>query len=69
MKFGFYYQASYENYVVKSKQENSNSIKEIDGEWCYNNDYSDGYFVTELKYIHQLQNLYYALNEEELICE
>ena len=71
LKFGFYYQASYKNYVVKSKQENNNSIKKIDGDWCYNNDYSDAacYFVTELKYIHQLQNLYYALNEEELICK
>ena len=71
LKFGFYYQASDKNYVVKSKQENYNSIKKIDSAWCYNNDDSDAacYFVAELKYIHQLQNLYYALNEEELICE
>ena len=68
LKFGFYYQSSDKNYVVKSKQENNNSIKKIDGDWCYNNDYSDAscYFVRELRYIHELQNLYYALNEEEL---
>lgn len=68
LKFGFYYQSSDKNYVVKSKQENNNSIKKIDGDWCYNNDYSDAscYFVRELRYIHELQNLYYALNDEEL---
>ena len=71
LKFGFYYQSSDKNYVVKSKQENNNSIKKIDGDWCYNNDYSDAscYFVRELRYIHELQNLYYALNEEELIIK
>ena len=68
LKFGFYYQSSDKNYVVKSKQENNNSIKKIDGDWCYNNDYSDAscYFVRELRYVHELQNLYYALNDEEL---
>lgn len=68
LKFGFDYQSSDKNYVVKSKQENNNSIKKIEGDWCYNNDYSDAgcYFVRELRYIHELQNLYYALNEEEL---
>ena len=68
LRFGFYYQSSDKNYVVKSKQENNNSIKKIDGDWCYNNDYSDAacYFVTDIKYVHQLQNMYYVLNEEEL---
>jgi hypothetical protein len=68
LKFGFYYQSSDKNYVIKNKYGYCNSIKKIDGDWCYNNDYSDAscYFVRELRYIHELQNLYYALNEEEL---
>ena len=71
LKLGFEYHAFDKNYVVKSKQENNNSIKKIDGDWFYNNDYSDAscYFVRELRYIHELQNLYYAINEEELICK
>jgi hypothetical protein len=70
LKFGFENLFG-ENYVVQNKDGHYNSIKKDDGEWCYNNDISDAscYFVKEVKYIHQLQNLYYALNEEELICK
>lgn len=72
LKFGFEKQIYFDgNYVIKNKEGYYNSIKKDDGEWCYNNDISDAscYFVKKVKYIHQLQNLYYALNEEELICE
>jgi hypothetical protein len=68
LTFGFEYHSFDKNYVIKNKDGYCNSIKKYDGEWCYNNDISDAncYFIRELKYIHQLQNLYYALNEEEL---
>ena len=68
LKLGFEYHSFDKNYVIKNKDGYCNSIKNNDGEWCYNNDISDAncYFIRELKYIHQLQNLYYALNEEEL---
>ena len=32
--------------------------------WCWN---SDSYFKTEFKYVHQLQNLYHSIANEELI--
>lgn len=69
LKLGFERQAYFDgNYVIKNKDGYCNSIKNNDGEWCYNNDVSDAncYFVRELKYIHQLQNLYFALTDEEL---
>jgi hypothetical protein len=68
LKLGFEYHSFDKNYVIKNKDGYCNSIKNNDGEWCYNNDISDAncYFIRELKYVHQLQNLYYALNEEEL---
>lgn len=71
LKLGFEYHTFDKNYVIKTKDNWHNSIKEIEGDWCYNNDSSDAgcYFVRELKYVHQLQNLYYAINEEELICK
>ena len=71
LKLGFKYHAADKNYVIKNKEDWHNSIKKMDGDWCYNNDFSDAncYFVREVKYIHQLQNLYYALNEEELKCK
>ena len=71
LKLGFGYHAFDKNYVITTQKDWHNSIKEIDGDWCYNNDFSDAgcYFVRELKYVHQLQNLYYAINEEELTCK
>jgi hypothetical protein len=67
LKLGFEYYSFDKNYVIKNKDGYCNSIKNNDGEWCYNNDISDAnYSIRELKYIHQLQNLYFALNEEEL---
>jgi hypothetical protein len=71
LKLGFEYHAFDKNYVITTKDDWHNSIKEIEGDWCYNNDFSDAgcYFVRDIKYVHQLQNLYYAINEEELICK
>lgn len=67
LKFGFEYSSFYGNYKIKAGNY-SNSIKLYEGEWCYNNDDSDAgcYFVTTIKYVHQLQNLYFALTNEEL---
>lgn len=68
LKLGFEYHTFDKNYVITTQKDWHNSIKEIDGDWFYNNNFSDAncYFVREVKYVHQLQNLYYALNEEEL---
>lgn len=70
LKFGFEYSSFYGNYKIKAGNY-SNSIKLYEGEWCYYNDDSDAgcYFVTTIKYVHQLQNLYFALTNEELTYE
>jgi hypothetical protein len=67
LKFGFEYVESYNNYKIKTG-DYWNSLKFYEGEWCYNNDDSDAgcYFLTTIKYVHQLQNLYFALTNEEL---
>ncbi len=64
---GFEYNKYYQNFRIKAG-DYYNSIKYIDDEWCYNNDYSDAgcYFVTTVQYVHELQNLYHAINKEEL---
>jgi hypothetical protein len=67
---GFEYNKYYQNFRIKAG-DYFNSIKYIDGEWCYNNDQSDAgcYFVTTVQYVHELQNLYFAINKEELKYE
>jgi hypothetical protein len=68
LKFGFVDGSYlYKNYKVKAG-DYWNSVKFYEGEWCYNNDDSDAgcYFLTTIKYVHQLQNLYFALTNEEL---
>ena len=57
----------YKNYKVKAG-DYWNSVKFYEGEWCYNNDDSDAgcYFLTTIKYVHELQNLYFAINKTEL---
>ena len=64
---GFEYNKSYQNFRIKAG-DYFNSIKYIDDEWCYNNCQSDAgcYFVTTVQYVHELQNLYFAINKEEL---
>jgi hypothetical protein len=70
LKLGFEYSNFYNNYKIKAGQYyNSVRYDYEDCEWCYNNDSSDAgcYYVTSIKYVHELQNLYFALNGEELI--
>jgi hypothetical protein len=70
LKLGFEYSDFYKNYKIKAGQY-FNSIKydNDDCEWCYNNDSSDAgcYYVCSIKYIHELQNLYFAINQQEII--
>jgi hypothetical protein len=64
---GFEYNKYYQNFRIKAG-DYFNSIKYFEGEWCYNNCESDAgcYFVTTVQYVHELQNLYFAINKEEL---
>jgi hypothetical protein len=66
-RLGFERNKFYQNFRIKAG-DYFNSIKYIDGEWCYNNCQSDAgcYFVTTVQYVHELQNLYFAINKEEL---
>jgi hypothetical protein len=66
-RLGFERNKYYQNFRIKAG-EYFNSIKYFEGEWCYNNDQSDAgcYFVTTVQYVHELQNLYFAINKEEL---
>lgn len=70
LKFGFEYNDYYKNYKIKADIY-YHSVKLDDGVWCYNNDYSDAgcYFISEIEYVHQLQNLYFALTQTELVYE
>jgi hypothetical protein len=66
-RLGFGYNNFYQNFRIKAGDD-FNSIKYFEGEWCYNNYESDAgcYFVTTVQYVHELQNLYHAINKEEL---
>lgn len=68
LKFGFEYASYANNYIIEAG-EYYNSVKFDKRKWLYNNDSSDAscYGVTTIKYVHQLQNLYFALNQKELI--
>ncbi len=59
-----------DNYIIKTDVSLFNSVgyDEEEKKWYYNNDYSDAgcYFVTYIKYVHELQNLYFAINKNEL---
>jgi len=67
LKFGFKYQKTYNNYAVKAG-DYFNSVKQDGEEWIYSNDESNAccYELRSIKYVHQLQNLYFALTGEEL---
>ena len=67
VRFGFKYSDYYNNYRIIAGDYH-NSIQLIDGEWLYNGDISDAsrYSIRGIKYVHTLQNLFYALNDEEL---
>jgi hypothetical protein len=66
-RLGFERNKYYQNFRIKAG-DYYNSIKYFEGEWCYNNCESDAgcYFVTTAQYVHELQNLYHAINKEEL---
>jgi hypothetical protein len=65
LKLGF--ESMYSNYIVKAG-DYYNSIKQDCGKWIYSYDESDAgcYELKEIKYVHELQNLYFALNDKEL---
>lgn len=70
LKLGFEYSEYYKNYKVKAGNSYFNSVgwNDDDCEWYYNNDISDAgcYYITSIKYVHQLQNLFFALTGQEL---
>lgn len=69
LKLGFEYNELYANYQIKIIDGNINSLTLFgDGEWNYCNDSLNAscHFIKEVKYIHQLQNLYYSLTNTEL---
>ena len=58
-----------DNYIIKAGDwTHSVGYDDEDMEWIYYNDYLDSpnYRITYIKYIHELQNLYFALTGEEL---
>ena len=65
---GFEYIESWPNYRIPTNDGYYNSIQLYENEWHYNNDSSDAgcYYVATIKYVHQLQNLYFAINNTEL---
>jgi len=65
LKFGF--EKEYSNYIIEAG-DYFHSIKKDGEEWIYSYDESDAccYELRSIKYIHQLQNLYFALNDKEL---
>jgi len=67
LKFGFKYKKWDDHFIIKNG-DYFNSIKKYDDSWHYNTDESEAtcYYLTTIKYIHQLQNLYFALTGEEL---
>ena len=67
VKLGFEYRDYYKNYRIMAG-DYYNSVQLRDGKWLYNGDSSDAqcYGIREVQYVHTLQNLYHALNDEEL---
>ena len=65
LKFGFI--SMYSNYIIKAG-DYYNSIKKDCEKWIYSYDESDAgcYELKQIKYVHELQNLYFALNDKEL---
>ena len=67
LKLGFKYKKWDDHFIIKNGNY-FNSIKKYDDGWYYNTDESEAtcYYLTTIKYVHQLQNLYFALTSEEL---
>lgn len=70
LKVGFEYSALYENYRIAYHSEFTyyHSVRIRYGKFFYSNDYSDAdcYVIRDIEYVHQLQNLHFALTGEEL---
>jgi hypothetical protein len=72
LKLGFEYCNVYNNYKIKAGQYyNSICYNYEDCKWYYNNDSSDAgchyvASIASIKYVHKLQNLYFALTGIEL---
>jgi hypothetical protein len=67
LKLEFKYKEWDNNFIIKNG-DYFNSIKKYDDGWYYNTDESEAscYYLTTIKYVHQLQNLYFALTDNEL---
>ena len=65
LKFGF--KKQYSNYIIEAG-DYFHSVKKDGEEWIYSYDESDAccYELRSIKHVHQLQNLYFALNDKEL---
>lgn len=58
------------NWIIKA-EDNYHSVQFTDEKYFYSNDKSDAgcYVLAEVRYLHQLQNLYFCLTGEELSVE
>jgi hypothetical protein len=67
LKFGFEVNEFHKNYKIKVDYYH-HSIKFYENEWVYSNDISDAscHTIASVNYVHQLQNIYFALTNEEL---
>ena len=67
LNLGFEFNEFHKNYKVKVDYYH-HSIKFYQNEWVYSNDISDAscHTITSIQYVHQLQNIYFALTGEEL---
>ena len=63
----FEFKKEYSNYIIEAG-DYFHSVKKDGEEWIYSYDESDAccYELRSIKYVHQLQNLYFALNDKEL---
>jgi hypothetical protein len=63
----FEFKKKHSNYIIEAG-DYFHSVKKDGEEWIYSYDESDAccYELRSIKYVHQLQNLYFALNDKEL---
>jgi hypothetical protein len=59
LRFGFYKYSDKEFYVYNSREDEVRTIKTETG-------WNIAYYITNTQFVHQLQNLYFALTGEEL---
>ena len=68
VKFGFEKNTGLYNNYSMVFDEYMCSVQIVDGVWLFSNDVSDAgcYVFTDFKYVHELQNLVFALSKQEL---